>query len=200
MNDDAPRHLVGYARVSSGEHQRHDLQIDALVAAGVSPSNIYTDTISGASLAASRPGLSQALDRCGTNSTLVVWRIDRLGRSLVDVVSTVESLIERGVAVRSISDGIDPDTPHGRLLLNLLCSCAQFERDLIRVRVQAGMDSARRRGVRFGRPAPDPVEVEAKVRMARRAMAEDGLPAADAARLVGWSRSTLYRHMQAIPA
>ncbi|GAA2131804.1 recombinase family protein [Nocardioides bigeumensis] len=200
MNDDAPRHLVGYARVSSGEHQRHDLQIDALIAAGVEPSNIFTDTISGASVAASRPGLSQALAHCGPNSTLVVWRIDRLGRSLVDVVSTVESLIERGVAVRSISDGIDPDTPHGRLLLNLLCSCAQFERDLIRARVQAGMDSARRRGVRFGRPAPDPVEVGAKVRMARRAMAEDGLPAADAARLVGWSRSTLYRHMQVIPA
>ena len=172
---------------SSPDHQRHDLQIDALLSAGVHPSDIYTDTISGATATHSRPGLAEALSRCGPNSTLVVWRVDRLGRSLVDVVTTVEQLTARGVAVRSISDGINPSTAQGRLMLHLLCSCAQFERELIQDRVRAGIESARRRGVRLGRPAPDAAEVAAKLRMAQRAVSEDGLSVADAARLVGWT-------------
>jgi DNA invertase Pin-like site-specific DNA recombinase len=188
-----------YLRVSTSG-QTTDLQRRAVLDAGVHPENIYEDTISGASVGATRPGLAAALAACQSGDTLVVWRIDRLGRSLSDVLTTVEGLLARDVQVQSISDGINPSEPTGRLLLGIFGTLAEYERLLIRERVQAGIEASRARGTRFGRPAPDRREVEAKVRMARRAMNEDGLQAADAARLVGWSRSTLYRHMQSVPA
>lgn len=192
--------LVGYARVSTAD-QSTDLQRRALVEAGVPEDLIFEDHVSGASRSASRPGLAEALAVCREGDVLTVWRIDRLGRSLIDVLTTVEQLTARGVGVRSISDNIDPSTSTGRLLLNLMAVLAEHERALIRERVQAGLESARARGVRLGRPAPDPQVVAAKVRAAQRAMDEDGMVAADAARLVGWSRSTLYRHMRnAVPA
>lgn len=193
------RHIVGYQRISTAS-QSLDLQRRALLEAGVPEDHIYEDVITGASLGATRPGLSAALAQCREGSTLVVWRLDRLGRSMQDVLTTVDALTARGVALRSLTEGISADTSSGRLLLGLLATLGEHERNLIRERVQAGMDAARQRGVRLGRPAPDPSEVAAKVRMARRAIAEDGLPAADAARLVGWSRSSLYRHMKAVPA
>lgn len=123
-----------------------------------------------------------------------MWRIDRLGRSLIDVLTTVAELADRGIAVRSISDGIDPTTPVGRLMLGMLATLAEYERELIRERVNAGVAAARANGVVFGRPAPDPDVVAAKLAVAREAMNTQGKSAAQAAAMVGWSRTTFYRH------
>ena len=122
------------------------------------------------------------------------WRVDRLGRSLIDVLDTVNLLRERGVQVRSISDGIDPATSTGRMMLNMLPSLAEYERELIVERVNAGIAAARQTGTRFGRPLSDPAAVADKLAIAKDARAM-GRTAEEAARLVGWSRATLYRHL-----
>lgn len=191
--------LIGYTRVSTTD-QDHDLQRRALIEHGVDERYIYADSASGSLSADKRPGLTRALDVAREGDTVVVWRIDRLGRSMIDVLNTVEELQNRGVGVRSLQDNIDPSTPTGRLLLGVFVTLAQYERDLIRERINAGIAAARARGVKFGRPAPDPTEVQTKVKIARRLMDEDDMTAAEAARFVGWSRSTLYRHMATYPA
>jgi DNA invertase Pin-like site-specific DNA recombinase len=129
----------------------------------------------------------------------VVWRIDRLGRSLIDVLNTVNLLREHNVALRSLSDGIDPTTSTGRLMLNMLATLAEYERELIIERVNAGITAARQSGTRFGRPLADPAVIAEKLAIANDARAK-GRTAHDAARLVGWSRATLYRHQQALTA
>jgi DNA invertase Pin-like site-specific DNA recombinase len=131
--------------------------------------------------------------------TVVVWRIDRLGRSLIDVLNTVNLLRERGVYLRSVSDGIDPATTSGRLMLNMLATLAEYERELIVERVNAGIAAARKGGTRLGRPTSDPLVVADKLRIVTEARAK-GRIAEEAARLVGWSRATLYRHQQALAA
>jgi DNA invertase Pin-like site-specific DNA recombinase len=130
--------------------------------------------------------------------TVVVWR-DRLGRSMIDVLNTVNLLRERGVNLRSISDGIDPTTTSGRLMLNMLATLAEYERELIVERVNAGIAAARQGGTRFGRPLSNPVVIADKLRIVTDARAK-GRTAEEAARLVGWSRATLYRHQQALAA
>ena len=127
---------------------------------------------------------------------MVVWRVDRLGRSLIDVLNTVNFLRGRDVQVRSISDGIDPATSTGRLMLNMLATLAEYERELIVERVNAGIAAARQNGTRFGRPAIDQAVIVDKLAVVADARAK-GRTAEDAARLVGWSRATLYRHQQA---
>lgn len=131
--------------------------------------------------------------------TVVVWRIDRLGRSLIDVLNTVKLLRERGVQLKSVSDGIDPATTSGRLMLNMLATLAEYERELIVERVNAGIAAARMGGTRFGRPLSDPVVIADKLRIVTDARAK-GRTAEEAARLVGWSRATLYRHQQTLAA
>jgi DNA invertase Pin-like site-specific DNA recombinase len=128
--------------------------------------------------------------------TVVVWRVDRLGRSLIDVLKTVNLLRDRDVHVRSVADGIDPATSTGRLMLNMLATLAEYERELIVERVTAGIVAARHRGTQFGRPPSDPRVVADKLAFAADARAK-GRTAEEAARLVGWSRATLYRHQQA---
>lgn len=138
----------------------------------------------------------QLLDYAEAGDMVVVWRIDRLGRSLIDVLNTVNGLRDSGIAVRSISDGIDPATSTGRLMLNMLATLAEYERELIVERVNAGIAASRAAGTRFGRPLSDPTVIEEKLRIVAQARA-DGKTAAQAAELVGWSRATLYRHQQA---
>lgn len=123
--------------------------------------------------------------------TVVVWCVDRLGRSLIDVLNTVNLLRERGVLVRSISDGIDPTTSTGRLMLNILATLAEYEREFIVERVNARTAAARQSGTRFGRPLSDPGVIADKLAIAADARAR-GRTAEDAAQLVGWSRATLY--------
>lgn len=184
--------LLGYTRIST-VHQDDELQRDALLKAGVQSSHIYSDVISGTKEAKTRPGMQKLLGFARPGDTIVVWRVDRLGRSLLDVLSTVHGLREQDIAVQSISDGIDPSTPTGRLMLNMLGTLAEYERELIVERVNAGIAASRKAGTVFGRPVSNPVVVAEKLEIVREARAR-GKNAADAARLVGWSRATLYRH------
>ena len=184
--------LLGYTRISTGA-QDATLQVDALVAAGVQERDIFADVTSGRKEAAARPGMGRLLEHATAGDTVVVWRVDRLGRSLVDVLSTVAMLGERGIGVRSVSDGIDPATSTGRLMLNLMATLAEYERELIVERVTAGIAAARESGTRFGRPPSDPKIIARKLAIVNEARAA-GHTAADAAQLVGWSRATLYRH------
>ena len=187
---------LGYTRVSTSS-QDAQLQLDALVAAGVQKRDVFADVTSGSRAAADRPGMKKLLAYAEPGDTVVVWRVDRLGRSLIDVLNTVNLLRDRDVAVRSVSDGIDPATSTGRLMLNMLATLAEYERELIIERVTAGIAAARQNGTRFGRPLSDPAVIADKLTIAAEARAK-GRTAEDAARLVGWSRATLYRHQQAL--
>lgn len=184
--------LLGYTRVSTTS-QDAQLQLDALVKDGVQKRDVFADVTSGSRAAIERPGMKKLLEYAEDGDTIVVWRIDRLGRSMLDVLSTVKLLRERGVQIRSISDGIDPATTSGRLMLGMLASLAEYERELIVERVNAGIAVARDNGTRFGRPMSDPAVIADKLQIATDARAR-GRSAEDAARLVGWSRATLYRH------
>lgn len=141
--------MIGYARVSTIDKQTTLLQLDALKAAGVA--KIFEDKASGSKT--DRPGLRQALDELQAGDTLVVWRLDRLGRSLSHLIETSEEIAGKGAFFRSINDGIDTSTTTGRMIYNVLGALAQFEREIIRERVVAGLASAKRSGRRLGRPA-----------------------------------------------
>ena len=186
--------LLGYTRVSTTS-QDAQLQLDALLAAGVQKRDVFADVTSGSKTAVQRPGMKKLLAYAESGDTVVVWRVDRLGRSLIDVLNTVNLLRNREVQVRSVSDGIDPATSTGRLMLNMLATLAEYERELIVERVNAGIAAARQSGTRFGRPAVDPAVIADKLAVVADARAK-GRTAEDAARLVGWSRATLYRHQQ----
>jgi DNA invertase Pin-like site-specific DNA recombinase len=143
--------LVGYMRVSTtDERQSVDLQRDALLAAGVDERHLHQDRASGAR--DDRPGLKACLSDLRAGDVLVVWKLDRLGRSLSHLIRIVEELKERGVAFRSLTEAIDTTTAHGAFLFNLFGSLAEYERALITERVSAGLAAARRRGRRGGRP------------------------------------------------
>lgn len=188
--------LIGYTRVSTAS-QDAQLQLGALVAAGVQKRDVFADVTSGSRAAVQRPGMKKLLEYVEAGDTVVVWRVDRLGRSLIDVLNTVNLLRDRDIQVRSISDGIDPATSTGRLMLNMLATLAEYERELIVERVTAGIAAARENGTRFGRPVSDPTVIADKLAIATEERAK-GRTAAEAARLVGWSRATLYRHQQTL--
>ncbi|WP_264887513.1 recombinase family protein [Dietzia sp. NCCP-2495] len=191
------RHL-GYTRVSTAS-QDAQLQLDALVDSGVQKRDVFADVTSGSRAAIERPGMKRLLDYVESGDTVVVWRIDRLGRSLIDVLNTVNLLRDKGVKIRSVSDGIDPETTSGRLMLGMLATLAEYERELITERVNAGIAAAKQNGTRFGRPPVDPAVIAEKLDIAQGARRK-GRTAAEAASLVGWSRATLYRHQQAARA
>ena len=149
--------FIGYARVSTFD-QNLDLQIDALKKAGCD--KIYTDQLSGAK--ADRPGLIQAVAFARKGDTLVVWRLDRLGRSLRHLILTVEEMQSRGIALKSLQDNIDTATAAGQLQFHMIAALAQFERSLIQERTNAGLVAARARGRLGGRPkklTPEQVEM-----------------------------------------
>ena len=186
--------LLGYTRVSTaGQDAR--LQLDALVGAGVQKRDVFADVTSGTRAGVDRPGMARLLAYAEPGDTVVVWRVDRLGRSLIDVLNTVNLLRERGIALRSVSDAIDPTTTAGRMMLNMLATLAEYERELIVERVNAGIAGARDRGTRFGRPVVDPKVIADKLTIVNEARAK-GRTVEDAARLVGWSRATFYRYQQ----
>ena len=143
--------LIGYMRVSSvDDRQSVDLQRDALLAAGVDERHLYSDKASGAR--DDRPGLKACLEFLKAGDTLVVWKLDRLGRSLTNLLAIITDLKNRGVAFRYLTEQMDTSTPHGELLFSLFGALAQYERALTRERVMAGLVAARRRGRRGGRP------------------------------------------------
>ena len=180
--------LLGYARVSTTE-QNPDLQIDALTGAGCL--KVFVDRASGS--LDDRPELARLLDQLRPGDTLVVWKLDRLGRSLRHLIETIRSLEERKVGFRSIQENIDTSSPGGRLLFHLLASLAEFERDLIRERTRAGLEAARARGRKGGRPS---VMTAEKLAAARRLDQGGDQTVAEIARSLSVSRSTLYRALQ----
>jgi len=180
-------HLLGYARVSTLD-QNPDLQRDELKAAGCY--RVITDKASGA--IDTRPQLDKALDQLRPDDTLVVWRLDRLGRSLRHLIDTVTGLSDRGVGFRSLRESIDTTTPGGKLVFHLFGALAEFERDLIKERTNAGLAAARARGRVGGRPfvlTPDKLAVACQMYDTRTHTIEA------IAKVVGVSRATLYRHL-----
>src|ERR671930_1010090 len=140
---------IGYARVSTNE-QNLDLQRDALLKAGVSAKDIHTDKVTG--VKAERPGLQAALSHLREGDTLIVWRLDRLGRSLKHLIETVTSLKQQGIAFKSLTENIDTATATGQLVFHIFGALAEFERNLITERTMAGLQAARSRGRTGGRP------------------------------------------------
>jgi DNA invertase Pin-like site-specific DNA recombinase len=138
---------IGYARVSTSE-QNFDLQVDALRAAGCE--RVYTEAVSGAR--ADRPVLNELLRNIRAGDVLVIWKLDRLGRSLKHLVELAGMLMAQDVGLRSLHDPVDTTSPQGRLTFNIFASLAEFERDLIRERTQVGLTAARARGRNGGRP------------------------------------------------
>src|SRR5207245_5885367 len=182
--------LIGYARVSTNE-QNLDLQRDALHKAGVTAKNSFTDKITGTK--EERPGLTEALSHLREGDTLVVWRLDRLGRSLKHLIETVTALQSTGVAFQSITENIDTSTATGQLVFHIFGALAEFERNLITERTIAGLESARARGRLGGRP-----EVKAsatKVTMAKKLYADKTTAISDICKTLNISRATLYRYI-----
>src|SRR5215216_3227155 len=183
---------LGYARVSTDD-QTLDLQRDALSAAGCD--RLFTDTASGA--LAARPGLAEALDHCRPGDTLVVWRLDRLGRSLPHLIETVTALAARGVGFKSLTEQIDTTTPGGKLVFHIFGALAEFERDLIRERTHAGLAAARARGRLGGRPKK---LADAKQLELARTLYDRGQADIDTiCTSLGISRGTLYRSLKRKP-
>jgi len=178
--------LVGYMRVSSdGDRQAVDLQRDALLAAGVDERHLHEDHASGSR--GDRPGLAEALAFLRPGDCLVVWKLDRLGRSLPHLLATVTDLKTRGVAFRSLTEQIDTTTPQGEFLFHIFGALAQFERSLTQERVMAGLAAARRRGRRGGRPSA----IDAEKLAAVVAALDGGATKAAVCRTFGIKRSTL---------
>lgn len=176
---------IGYARVSTSE-QNPQLQLDALAAAGVG--RTFVDQgVSGS--VAERPELTRCLEHLREGDTLVVWRLDRLARSLRNLLTLVEDLSGRGVHFRSLTESIDTGSASGRLVLSVFGALAEFERELIRERTAAGLDAARARGVRMGRP----VVLDADRLDQARTLVQAGHRVGEVAESLGVGRSTLYR-------
>jgi DNA invertase Pin-like site-specific DNA recombinase len=175
---------IGYARVSTRE-QNPQLQLDALDRAGCD--RTYTDRASGT--LRDRPELAKAVDRLRPGDTLIVWKLDRLGRSLRHLVDTVTGLAERGIGFRSIQEAIDTTTPGGKLVFHVFAALAEFERDLIRERTNAGLAAAKAQGRRGGRPT---VMTPNKLRVADDMLGR-GYTVGQVADALGVGRSSLYR-------
>jgi DNA invertase Pin-like site-specific DNA recombinase len=183
--------LIGYARVSKNE-QNLNLQVESLIKAGVLERNVFTDKITGTK--AERVGLSLALTHLRESDTLVVWRLDRLGRSLKHLIGTVTKLQEQGVAFRSITENIDTSTATGQLVFHIFGALAEFERNLIRERTIAGSEAARARGRLGGRPTLE--GTSSKVAMAKKLYADKSNEINDICNTLNISRATLYRYIK----
>ena len=183
--------LIGYARVSTQE-QDLNLQLDALEKAGCTKDKIFIDKISGAK--AERPGLEKCLAEIQPGDTILVWRLDRLGRSMVHLISLIEDLRTKQIGFKSICDGaIDTTTASGELIFNIFSSLAQFERRLIQERTKAGLDAARARGRQGGRK-----KVEAtnpKVMMAKNMHKDHGMSIENICKTLKISRASFYRYL-----
>ena len=179
--------LIGYTRVSTAD-QNPDLQHDALAAAGCT--RVFTDTASGA--LDKRPQLDALLDYLRPGDVLVVWRLDRLGRSVRHLTETVNTLAGRGIGFRSLTEGIDTTTPAGKLVFHIFAALGEFERDLIRERTNAGLAAARARGRKGGRR---PKMTPDKLATARKLYDAREHTVAQIGEIVGVSPATLYRHL-----
>ena len=184
--------LFGYARVSTDD-QDLSLQIDALQQHGIPKTAIFMDKVSGAQT--ERPGLTKCLDSLTSGDILVVWRLDRLGRSMRHLITLVEDLRSKGIGFRSLNEGaIDTTCASGELIFNIFSALAQFERRLIQERTKAGLAAARARGRHGGRPRV--TAAEAKVVLAKKLNADKTLDIDDVCKTLRISRSTFYRYVR----
>ena len=184
--------ILGYARVSS-TGQDLNLQIDALLKAGCANENIYTDKASGSK--SERKGLDKLLEQLNNGDTLLVWRLDRLGRSMSHLVGLIESLRKRGVGFRSLCDGaIDTTTASGQLIFNIFSALAEFESRLIKERIQAGLAAARSRGRKGGRKSIE--KADPRVKTAKRMHQDRSLSIEEICTLLKVSRATFYRYIK----
>ena len=174
----------GYARTSTTSQDRA-LQLDALHQAGCD--KIFEETASGAKQ--DRPELMRMVDMAREGDVIVVWRLDRLARSIRHLIEIAADLRERGIDLKSLQDNIDTSTASGELHFHMLAALAQFERSLIRERVNAGLEQARKKGRLGGRPKADPAALDHA-----RTLIAGGMSPAQAAKKAGVARSTLYRH------
>ena len=181
--------LVGYARVSTTD-QNLDFQRDALKVAGCE--RTFTDTASGAKM--ERPGLTQLLTECRSGDTLVVWKLDRLGRSLPHLVETVREMEAKGIGFKSLQENIDTTTSGGKLIFHIFASLAEFERDLIRERTNAGLSAARARGRKGGRPKG---VMDTNKQKAALALKNDtSRSVSEICEILGVSRNTYYKYIR----
>lgn len=187
--------LIGYMRVSKADgSQTMDMQKDALISAGVAENRIYSDMQSG-SRHDNRPGLAACLKALQSGNTLVVWKLDRLGRSLKDLIKIVEDLNEQGIGLKVLTGQgaqIDTTTPHGRLVFGMFAALAEFERELIIERTKSGLVAARARGRLGGRPRKMDKHT---LKMAMSAMSDPSTIAKDIAAKLGISTATLYEYV-----
>ena len=182
---------IGYARVST-RNQSFDLQDDALVRAGCE--KVYRDVASGART--KRPALDDLLDDLRAGDVLVVWKLDRLGRSLKHLVELVVQLMEREIGLQSLNDPVDTTTAQGRLVFNIFASLAEFERELIRERTQAGLTAARARGRLGGRPKGLSPKAESASHAAAALYREGKLSVQAIADHLGIAKTTLYTYLR----
>src|SRR3712207_528369 len=180
--------LIGYARVSTHDQTIHS-QRDALEKAGCK--QIFTDTISGTKT--ERKGLSEALSHLREGDTLVVWRLDRLGRSLRHLIDAITALHDRGVGFKSLQENIDTTTSGGKLVFHIFGALAEFEREIIRERTNAGLAAARSRGRSGGRPKALSKD---KTEMAKKLYADKTNTVSQICKTLGISRSTLWRYVK----
>ena len=180
--------LIGYARVSTRD-QNLELQQEALVKAGCQ--KIFEDKVSGTRV--DRPGLAKALEMLREDDTLVVWKLDRLGRSVKQLVNLVGELHKRGIQFKSLTDAIDTGTPSGRFFFHVMASLAEMERELIVERTRAGLEMAKQLGRKGGRK---PKMTSSKIESAKKLLSS-GVPPKDVAKNLGVSIPTLYRWVPA---
>ncbi len=180
--------LVGYARISTTD-QTLDLQRDALTKAGCS--KIFTDTASGAK--SEREGLTESISYVRAGDTLIVWKLDRLGRSLKDLIERITELNNRHIGFKSITENIDTTTSGGKLIFHIFGALAEFERDIIRERTNAGLEAARSRGRKGGRPR---ALTPQKIQVARTLYADKSTAVSEICKMLGISRHTLQRYVR----
>jgi len=183
--------IIGYARVSTKE-QNMNLQSEALKKEGCE--KIFQEIMTGSQK--ERPVLGQVLKSLRSGDVLVVWKLDRLGRSLKHLIEVVTGLLDNGIDIKSINDPVDTTNAHGRLIFNIFASLSEFERDLIQERTQAGLSSARARGRLGGRPKGLSPQAEATACAAETLYVEGKLSVSQIASRLGISKGTLYSYLR----
>jgi DNA invertase Pin-like site-specific DNA recombinase len=181
--------LIGYARVST-QDQTLDLQTDALRQVGCE--KIFTDTTSG--VKSERPGLQEAMNHLRAGDTLVVWRLDRLGRTLKHLIATITNLSEKGIGFKSLQEYMDTTTSGGKLIFHIFGALAEFEREVIKERTNAGLQAARARGRLGGRPKLQSLDPK-KIALARKLYEDGNTPVKEICDTLHIGRSTLYRYI-----
>src|SRR5712692_3579249 len=182
--------LIGYARVST-QDQTLDLQTDALTQAGCE--KIFTDTMSGAK--SERPGLQDAMNHLRAGDTLVVWRLDRLGRTLKHLIATIPDLSDKGIGFKSLQENFDTTTSGGKLIFHVFGALAEFEREVIRERTNAGLQAARARGRLGGRPKIQSLDPK-KVALAKQLYEDGHMPVQEICDTLHIGKATLYRYVR----